>query len=75
MKTYYVTIPIAGRLLFKVEAKNKASAKAAAWDKYNVWGEHDAEDVEWETYESIASGNECHAPYNQVEVQEVKNGA
>jgi len=75
MKTYYVTIPIAGRLIFKVEADDKVAARAAAWAKHDDSGEYGAELCEWEALECIAEGNCCHAPYNDVEVQEAKNGA
>lgn len=75
MKTYYVSIPIAGRIVFKVEADSKAAAQEEAWSKYDTSVENEAECVEWEAMESIAEGNCCHAPYNDVEAQEVKNGA
>jgi hypothetical protein len=75
MKTYYVSIPIAGRLVFKVEADNKVDAKDKAWEKHDESGERDAECVEWEAMSHIIEGNICHVPYNSIEVQEVKNGA
>ena len=75
MKTYYVTIPIAGRMLFRIEADSKAAAKEAAWNKYDTSGESEAECVEWEAMDNITQGNCCRAPYNDVEVQESKNGA
>jgi hypothetical protein len=76
MKTYYVTIPIAGRLLFRVAADDKRSAKRAAWQLYGYSGEENAEDLEWEAYETIADGSGvCHVAHREIEVQEAENGS
>ena len=69
MKTFYVTIPIAGTLTIAMEAENRKAAKDAAWNKYDEEGA-DAGEIEWEALESISTGNVLHVPCNDVEVSE-----
>jgi hypothetical protein len=69
MKTYIVTIPIAGHVSFEIEAETEEAAKRAAWSK-------DASDAEgeltWETLETFVRGNVCYCPTPwEVEVEEV----
>ena len=68
MKTYIVTIPIAGHVSFEVEAENEDAAKTAAWAMdAGTEGE-----LSWETLETFGRGNVCHCPSPcEVDVQEV----
>jgi hypothetical protein len=69
MKTYIVTIPIAGHVSFEVEAENEDSAKAAAWEKDPT--SKDAE-LSWEQLETFGRGNVCYCPSPwEVDVHEV----
>ena len=70
MKKYIVSIPIAGAIHIEVEAESEREAKEAAWAKVDD-GDH-GEDIEWEFMESITNGNVCHAPLNDIEVNEIK---
>lgn len=69
MRTFTVSIPIAGAISIGVEAESEEGAKDAAWEKYNNEGS-DAGDVSWDAFEFITQGNVCHAPTNSVEVYE-----
>jgi hypothetical protein len=67
MKSYTVTIPIAGHITFEVEAENAKAAKEAAWDADIAEG-----DLSWEMLNSFGEGNVCHCPSPwEVEVEEV----
>lgn len=67
MKTYLVTIPIAGHISFEVEAENEEAAKEAAWATDSKHGE-----VTWDMLDTFAQGNVCHCPIPwEVEVEEV----
>jgi len=57
MKTFIVTIPIAGHLSFEVEAESEEEAKTAAWQLHSDKGE-----LSYETLESFGSGNVCSCP-------------
>lgn len=68
MKTYTVTIPIAGHVSFEVEAEDATEAKEKAW---HMDAEKDG-DVSWEMLESFGRGNVCSCPSPwEVEVEEV----
>lgn len=67
MKKYVVTVPIAGSYTVEVEAEDEDGAIEAAFE-----AQGEAEDVEWEALREICSGNVCHAPVWEVEVEEVK---
>lgn len=67
MKTYRVTIPIAGHIVFDVEAENEEAAVLAAHNEDVEKGE-----VGWETLEKFHSGNVCHCPSPwKTEVEEI----
>jgi hypothetical protein len=73
MREFAVTIPIAGRLVYIVNAESEKEAIAAAWDRFENATSGDmagADDIEWEAFESIAEGNCCRAPYNSVEAED-----
>lgn len=66
LKSYTVTIPIAGHAFVDVEAANEEEAKAKAFD--TVTREHIQD---WEALEEINSGNVCYCPLPwEVEVEE-----
>lgn len=73
MKKYVVSVPLAGYVSIEVEAKNAEAAKDAAWDKIHdgAASKPDA-DITWEFFETIAEGNCCSAPLNEISVDEVK---
>lgn len=67
MRTFIVTIPIAGHLSFEVEAENEAEAKDKAYDSGSSEGE-----LSYETLDSFCSGNVCHCPSPwKIEVEEI----
>jgi hypothetical protein len=67
MKTYRVTIPIAGHIVFDVEAEDEAAATTAAFNEDVAKGE-----LGWEMLESFGTGNVCHCPYPwETEVEEI----
>lgn len=67
MKTYIVTIPIAGHISFEVEAENETAAKDAAWNSETDQGE-----LTWGMLDCFGHGNVCHCPSPwEVEVEEV----
>jgi hypothetical protein len=57
MKTFNVTIPIAGHVSFEIEAETKEAAIKAACDADPIEGE-----VTWEMLESFNQGNVCFCP-------------
>ena len=67
MKTYTVTIPIAGHITVFVEANSAEEAKAIALadpENYNS-------ELTWDTLSRFNSGNVCHCPTPwQIEVEE-----
>lgn len=66
MKSFTVTIPIAGHLVFEVEATDAAEARAKAFDMDSSKGE-----LEWDTLETFGRGNVCYCPTPwNVEVEE-----
>jgi hypothetical protein len=67
---YIVSIPIAGAIHIAVEANSEREAKEAAWKKVDD-GEA-GEDIEWEFLDAITTGNVCHAPLNEILVDEVR---
>ena len=67
MKTYCVSIPIAGAIHIEVEAASSEEAKEKAWEKINKDSEK-AGEVEWEFFDHITEGNVCSAPLNDIEV-------
>lgn len=71
MKRYIVSIPLAGALHIEVEAETESSAKVKAWEEFGEQGEG-AGEIEWELMDCITRGNVCHAPLNDIEVNEVK---
>lgn len=72
MREWQVSIPIAGRLIYTVNALNQEDAAEAAWEKFNESGGDNvgADDIEWEAFDHITEGNVCHAPYNDVEADD-----
>lgn len=57
MKTFTVTMPIAGHVTFEIEAESEQAAIKAAWETDSGEGE-----VTWEMLESFSEGNVCHCP-------------
>ncbi len=57
MKTYIVTIPIAGHISFNIEAENADAAKELAWNTDSEHGE-----VTWDMLDTFGQGNVCHCP-------------
>jgi len=57
MKTFLVTIPIAGHISFEIKAENKEEAEQKAWDSDSDEGE-----VSWEMLDCFGQGNVCHCP-------------
>lgn len=57
MKTYIVTIPIAGHLRFEVEAEDEESAIEKASDM-----DHEKAELEWEQLSRFNQGNVCYCP-------------
>lgn len=67
MKTYVVTIPIAGHISFEIEAEDEKAAEKAAWGSDVKEG-----DLSWDMLESFGEGNVCHCPSPwEVQVEEV----
>lgn len=58
MRTYSVTIPVAGHITVAVEAENQEEAKKKAFEVEVTADQID----EWTTLESFVSGNVCHCP-------------
>ncbi len=75
MSKYIVSIPLVGAMHFEVEAQSKSEAKERAWDAYNESGgdPNDIGDIEWELVERVVTGNVCHAPLNDIEVNKCKS--
>lgn len=71
MKTYIVSIPIAGQIHVEVEGDSEEGAIKSAWNKIDEMGP-DAGEVEWEFFETLTTGNVLHAPRNKIEATEVK---
>jgi hypothetical protein len=69
MKSYVVSIPIAGTMNISVVAKSKDEAKSAAWAAYGESGA-DAGEVTWEAHERLTTGNVLHAAQNEIEVSD-----
>ena len=65
LKSFVVSIPIAGSVTFDVEAVDEASAKAKAWAKIE---DGEKGEVTWEFFETLVDGNCLNAPQNEVEV-------
>jgi hypothetical protein len=58
LKTYSVTIPIAGHVIVEVDAEDEKSAIKKALD-----AEISAEDIEqWQTLDRFLQGNVCYCP-------------
>lgn len=67
MKTYLVTIPIAGHITFEVEADSFENAIEKAWQLDSEEGE-----LTYDLLESFGRGNVCHCPTPwEVEAEEV----
>ena len=64
VKDYIVSIPIAGKITFLVEAESEEEAVKKAWD-----ADPDLGDAEWEMMEHICEGNVLYASYNDVKVE------
>lgn len=67
MKTYIVTIPIAGHLSFEVEAEHEEDATKKAWEMDHCHGE-----LTWEMLSRFHDGNvsRCPSPW-EVEAEEI----
>jgi hypothetical protein len=57
LKTYQVTIPIAGHAFLTVEAESEKEAKEKAFDEVRL---DDVDD--WEALEQFNRGNVCYCP-------------
>lgn len=57
MKTYIVTLPVAGHITFEIEAESKEEAIEAAFQEDVEKGE-----LMWETMTEITRGNVCYFP-------------
>ena len=67
MKTYTVTIPIAGHITVFVEANSAEEAREIALDD----PEKDDSELTWETLECFTMGNVCYCPTPwKIEVEE-----
>lgn len=70
MKTYEVTLPIAGIAYITVQAESEEDAIAKAMEEVS------RDDIEeWEAFERIVSGNVLHAPINDAEAVEIDGDA
>jgi hypothetical protein len=59
MKTYTVTVPIAGHIVLEIEAESAAEACEAALSSEQLT----ADNIEtWEALEAFNTGNVCHCP-------------
>jgi len=67
MKTYYVSIPIAGRILFEVKSSSESGAKRVAAATYAASASLDAVDVEWDAYETLNEITVSRLKYKGVE--------
>ena len=70
MKTYEVTLPIAGVAFLTVEAESEEQAIGIAM---NECSQENIE--EWSAYRNIVSGNVLYAPYNEAVAQQVSDGS
>jgi hypothetical protein len=67
MKTYHVTIPIAGNTWAEVEAETEKEAIEKALESKELEG-----NAEWEALSKIHDGNVCYCPIPwEIEVEEV----
>lgn len=67
MSTYQVTMPIAGHIIFEIEAESEKEAIEKAWETDASEGE-----LSWEMMEQFNQGNVCHCPHPwEVEAEEV----
>lgn len=70
MKTFMVTMPIAGFVSLEVSAENKEAAIDAFYEKAgDCSGIHEFEDYQWDFYDPICSGNVLYVQYNESEVE------
>jgi len=65
---YYVSIPIAGRILIEVTASSDKDALSMASAKYAQSAGEDVFDVEWEAYETIGEATLSRLKYKNVKV-------
>lgn len=66
MRTYELTIPIAGVAYMTVEAESEEAAIEEAFNKIST------EDIEeWEAFRAITRGNTLYAPLNEINVKDV----
>ena len=77
MKTYNVTMPIAGAVCVRVQANSPEEAIAAAYEPANdliaSWKCEDSESgslVELEVHEKTSEGNVNHLSYSRAEAEE-----
>ena len=71
MKTYEVTIPIAGVVYTQVTVPDDATPDdifSAACEEYDA----ESDTIEWEFHKQIASGNVLHASTNEWYYEESK---
>jgi hypothetical protein len=68
MKSFCVTIPIAGHIYVNVEAENKEQALSKAYDAIDAGKE---DNVEWEMLDRFIKGNVCYCPNPwQIEIED-----
>lgn len=68
VKTYSVTLPIAGTMYCEIRATSPDEAIAAAMDRqYN----DEMDELEWEPMRVICEGNVLYAPTNEPEAEEI----
>jgi len=63
MKTYGITIPIAGMAYIQIETNSEKEAIEKAFN--DITNENIEE---WECFEHISQGNVLYAPYNDITV-------
>ena len=77
MPKYLVTLPIAGAISVEVEADDKTDAVEAAlaveWSVQLSECVENVEIIELETFRRIVTGNVCHAPYRELDVEPIED--
>lgn len=76
MPSYWVEVPFAGKLSFEIEADDEEAAIEAAMNipvtsDFQGTKENPLADYEWETLESIVSGNVCYAPLREASAEPI----
>lgn len=68
MTEYLVTLPIAGSITVAIEANSKEEALKKV--QQQSFSQKEAFEFQWDVFEHICEGNVCHAPLNNIVIEE-----